>query len=48
MRQDVLANPNVEYTSGYPRLDIKRDEDAQAKRIYTRGILSSIKHRILG
>ncbi|MGN8940925.1 glycosyltransferase family 2 protein [Collinsella bouchesdurhonensis] len=48
MRKDVLANPNVEYTSGYPRLDIERDENAEAKRIYTRGVLSSIKHRILG
>lgn len=48
MRKDVLANPNVEYTSGYPRLDIERDDDAEAKRIYIRGVLSSIKHRILG
>lgn len=48
MRADVLANPNVEYTSGYPRLNIERNEDAETKRIYTRGVLSSIKHRILG
>lgn len=48
MRKDVLANPNVEYTSGYPRLDIERDEDAETKRIYTRRVLSCIKHRILG
>ena len=48
MRADVLANPNVEYTSGYPRLNIERNEVAETKRIYTRRILSNIKHRILG